>query len=450
MVHSLRLRLFLTFVALATVTLGSVAFFASRMTTSEFHRYVERGSDLRMRRFEGTLALYYARVGSWQGVEVLVGQMGQISGERIVLADERGLVIADSGERLVGQAVDHGWAQPVALIVGWQGRPVGSLFVNPPSGPGDRGEASFLRSVNRTLWLAVGVAALATVGLTNLISRRILRPVEALTAAVRRMEKGDLSQRVQVNSEDEIGTLARAFNAMASGLERIESLRRRMVSDVAHELRTPLTNMRGYLEALNDGVVEPTPEVIASLHEESLLLSRLVDDLQELALVEAGQLKLARQPMPLVEVVQQAVKGVAPQAGARGLVLRAEVPAGLPLVDIDAQRVGQVLRNLLHNAMAYTPAGGEVVVRARPAGHEVEVLVHDTGAGIAPQHLPNIFERFYRADESRARSTGGAGLGLAIVKQLVEAHGGRVWVESAEGEGSTFGFTLPVTEAPGG
>jgi len=217
-----------------------------------------------------------------------------------------------------------------------------------------------------------------------------------------------------------------------------------MISDVAHELRTPLANIRGYLEALRDRVVEPSPEVVDSLYDEAMILSRLVDDLQELALAEAGQLRLAREPVDVADVVQQAVQSFQPQAAAKGLTVEAELAGALPPVDADRQRVGQVLRNLLRNAVAYTPAGGKVTVSARQVGEEVEVAVRDTGVGIAPEHLPYIFERFYRADRSRTRSTGGAGLGLTIVKELVEAHGGHVRVESQVGAGSTFTFTLPV------
>lgn len=446
MLNSLRVRLFLTFIALVVVALGVVAFFASRTTASEFERYVARGGALRHGRFEATLLMYYTQTGNWQGVQPLVEEMEQISGERIVLADETGRVIADSGKKFVGQVVGRDWVRPIALVTE-RGRPIGVVYVNPTGSPESAAiAASFLNSVNRSLWLAVGAAGLAAVLLTLFLSHRILVPVKALTAAARQMERGDLSQRVQVQSKDEIGQLAHAFNAMADGLDHIEKLRRHMISDVAHELRTPLANIRGYLEALRDQVVEPSPALVDSLYDEAMLLSRLVDDLQELALAEAGQLRLSRQPVDLAEIAQQAVQGFQPEADAKGLAIKAEMPPDLPLVDADAQRVGQVLRNLLRNAMAYTPAGGEINVSARPAAAEVEVEVRDTGVGIAPEHLPYIFERFYRADQSRARSTGGAGLGLTIVKQLVEAHGGRVHVESEVGSGSTFTFTLPAVE----
>jgi len=177
-----------------------------------------------------------------------------------------------------------------------------------------------------------------------------------------------------------------------------------------------------------------------------MLLSRLVADLQELAQAEAGQLTLLRQPASLAGIVEQAVTILRPQANAKGLALTVDLPPDLPPVDVDPERVGQVLRNLLNNAVAHTPQGGEITVAAQANGAEVSVSVHDTGMGIAPEHLPYVFDRFYRGDKSRARQTGGAGLGLAIVKQLVVAHGGAITATSAPGQGSTFTFTLPIAQ----
>jgi signal transduction histidine kinase len=307
-------------------------------------------------------------------------------------------------------------------------------------------ESQFVSSVNRSLLIAIAVAGLVGLLLTWFLSQSILRPVDELTAAAKAMEKGDLSQRVTVRSKGELGELANAFNAMAEGLKRLEQLRRNMVTDVAHELRTPLSNVRGYLEALRDGVVEPTPEMIASIHEEAMLLNRLVDDLQELAMAEAGQLKLVRQPVSIQEVIEKAVLSVKPQANEKDVDLEVCLPDDLPRVEADAERMGQVLRNLLNNAVTNTPSGGQIRIQARAVDSQVEVSVQDNGLGISAEHLPFVFERFYRADQSRARSTGGAGLGLAIVKQLVEAQGGQVEIDSKVDVGTTVTFTSPIAE----
>ncbi len=443
--RSFRFRVLAALILVIVVAVGVVAFLASRATTGEFQRYVERGGMIRHQRFEMFLVRYYDERRSWSGVQPLVEQIGQITGERIVLADGEGRIVADSVNKLVGQTADQDWAEPVGFIV-HRGVPVGAIYANPLGPADDPQRAAFLAGINRALVLAAVVAGLAAVLLTVGLSRRILRPIETLTAAARRMEKGDLSQRVEVQSNDEIGELARAFNAMADGLTRLEELRRNMVTDVAHELRTPLSNIQGYLEALQDGVVEPKREVIDSLHEEAMLLNRLVDDLQELALAEAGQLKLECQPVAPADLVNRAIEAVRAQATAGGITLQTDLPADLPLVDVDPQRIGQVLGNLLNNALTHTPSGREIVVAARPGESEVEVSVSDTGEGIPPEHLPYIFERFYRADKSRSRATGGTGLGLAIAKQLVEAHGGRIEVESEVGRGTQFTFILPVSE----
>ena len=446
MFHSFRFRVLVALILVIVVAVGVVAFLASRATTGEFQRYVERGGIMRHQRFEVFLAGFYTRNQSWSGVQPLVEQMGQITGERIVLADDGGQIVADSANKLLGQKVGQSWAEPVALIV-QRGVPVGAVYTNPLGPADDPQREAFLASINRALLLAAGVAGLAAVLLTLVLSRRILRPVEALTAAARRMERGDLSQRVEVHSQDEIGELAQAFNAMADGLARLEELRRNMVTDVAHELRTPLSNIRGYLEALQDGVIETKPEVIDSLHEEAMLLNRLVDDLRELTLAEAGQLKLERRPVAPADLVDRALEAARAQAAAKGITLQADLPEDLPLVDIDSQRIGQVLGNLLNNALTHTPSGGKVVVAARAKQLTVELSVSDTGEGIPPERLPYIFERFYRADRSRSRATGGTGLGLSIAKQLVEAHGGRISVASQLGKGTTFTFTMPVAEA---
>jgi signal transduction histidine kinase len=444
MFHTLRFRLLVVLILVVVAAVGSIALVSTQVTTRTFRGYENRRGVLRDRRFEGFLAMYYARYEDWSGVQPELERMGQITGERVLLADGRGRIIADSEGELIGQPVGQGWGPPAALIVHNEA-PVGALYVGLPGGP--PGVEGFLASINRSLLMVAVAAGLGAVLLTLGLSRRIFAPVEALTAAARRMEAGDLSQRVEVTSNDEIGDLARAFNAMADGLARLEELRRQLVNDVAHELRTPLTNIRGYLEALRDGVVEPDRRVIDSLHEEAIHLNRLVDDLQELSLAEAGQLRLQRQPVALADVVDQAIGTFGSRAEARGVALHVDLPEDLPLVEVDPQRVGQVLRNLLDNALTHTPPGGEIHVVASASDEWIEVSVRDTGSGIAAKDLPHVFERFYRADKSRSRATGGAGLGLAIARQLVEAHGGRIEVESKVGHGTQFTFTLPVAES---
>jgi signal transduction histidine kinase len=444
MVHSLRFRLLVALVLVVMAVVGTIALVGTQVTARTFREYENRRGVLRDRRFERFLVGHYVRYGSWSGVQTELERIGEITGERVVLADRGGRIVADSEGELIGQPVGQNWGAPAALIA-HDGTPVGALYVGLPGG--SSGVGDFLASANRTLLLVAVAAGLGAVLLILGLSRRILGPVEALTAAARRMEAGDLSQRVEITSDDEIGDLARAFNRMADGLARLEELRRQLVTDVAHELRTPLTNIRGYLEALRDGMVEPERAVIDSLHEEAMLLHHLVDDLQELSLAEAGGLTLERRPLVLADVVDRATRAVRPRAETEGVALRVDLSEDLPLVDVDPRRIGQVLRNLLDNGLTHTRPGGEILVDARAGDEWVEVGVRDTGAGIAAEDLPHVFERFYRADRSRSRATGGAGLGLAIARQLVEAHGGRIEVESEIGQGTRFTFTLPVAES---
>jgi signal transduction histidine kinase len=442
--RSLRFRLLLGSVLVVLIAVGVTAFVASRQTTGEFQRYVEDRGDSRYRRFAGLLGRSYEMNLRWDVIQPEVERLGQVAGQRVLIADAQNKVVNDSERTLIGRPVGAEWSAPSAIILA-RGIPVGSLYIDPVTGPSEA-DTAFLTAVNRSVLIGALIAGLAAVLVTLALSARILRPVERLTAAAQRMEKGDLAVRVPVESRDEIGQLAHAFNAMAGSLASQEQLRRNMVGDVAHELRTPLTNLRGYLEAARDGLVAPDGALVDNLYEETMLLSRLVIDLQDLAQAEAGQLTLVRQRAALEGIVEQAIAILRPRSDAKGITLTTELPSVLPLVDVDPTRVGQVLRNLLNNAVAHTPAGGTIAVSARAMAQEVVVSVRDNGTGIAPEHLPYVFDRFYRADKSRARQTGGAGLGLAIAKQLVIAHGGSITVESVLGQGSTFTFTLPFAQ----
>ena len=440
MLHSLRFRLLLATLLIVLVTVTVMAVFSSQRTAGEFRTYVEHGDRLRQRGLVFPLTRAYAQTQNWQNIQSVIEESSQVTGDRVVVTDLQGKIVGDSSKELVGKTVGSHWPPPAGRIV-YEGAEVGRFYINPLSPP--PWNVDFLAAVYRTVLLGALVAGVVAVVVTLIVSHRIVRPVESLTAAARQMEKGDLTARVSAASSDEIGQLAHAFNAMADGLARQEQLRRNMVSDVAHELRTPLTNIRGYLEAAKDGLVQTDGALVDNLYEEALLLNRLVNDLQELALAEAGQLHLERQSVQLGDVVRTTVEVLSPHAEARDVALVVRVPDDLPMVQADLHRVGQVLRNLLNNALDFTPSGGQVTVTASPDGEWVRVQVRDTGPGIAPDHLPYVFDRFYRADPSRSRATGGAGLGLAIVKQLVEAHGGRVWAESTLGAGAAFGFTLP-------
>ncbi|GAA3239159.1 HAMP domain-containing sensor histidine kinase [Actinocorallia longicatena] len=298
-------------------------------------------------------------------------------------------------------------------------------------------------SPKRTL-AAAGVVALLAIAATVLLCRRVLGQLDALSHASRKLAGGDLSERVPVRGDDEVADLARSFNQMADSLQHSEERQRRMISDIAHELRTPLANIRGYVEAVQDGLLEPDAELFASLHEEALLQQRLIDDLQELALAESGSLVYHRDrldPAELLTTCHASHRAVA-EAGSVRLVLD---PGDPPPVDADPDRLRQVVGNLITNAVR--AAASTVVLQASADGDLALITVTDDGHGISPGDLPHMFDRFWRADESRARTTGGRGLGLAISREIVLAHGGEITVTSVLGEGTCFAVRLPSARA---
>jgi signal transduction histidine kinase len=446
-IHSLHFRLLAAFALVIIVTIGSVFFFTYQTTRSEISSLGERIELMQARRVEVELSNYYYRQGGWEGIQPFVAQWGNLYGRRIILTDTAGLVVADSQGELLGESYEADTSgRP--MLPPWEKGAIGMLFIN--QGASSEIDLASLQIVGRTIgrffiWgglLAVAIALL----LTFILSRRILAPVKALTHAARRLGKGDFSQRVHFRDKGEVGELAQSFNSMADDLEHAEQLRQNMVADVAHELRTPLSNLRGYLEAIRDGVMKPDASTIRSLEEEATLLSRLVDDLQELSLAEAGELKLDCQVEDIAELIKQTVTAVRAQAMAKGVSVSIDLPDKLPTANIDSHRISQVLRNLLENAVVHTSQGDTITVTSWQQDNLVKVSVADTGEGIPAEELPNIFERFYRVDKSRTRATGGTGLGLTIAKRLVEAHGGKIEVESELRQGSTFTFALPIAE----
>jgi two-component system, OmpR family, sensor histidine kinase BaeS len=301
---------------------------------------------------------------------------------------------------------------------------------------------SLTGDAGRTVITVAGVLALAT-AITILAGRRLVRPIRGLTAAAQRMEAGDRNARVSVTGADELTRLAHAFNAMAEAVERNEAHRRALISDLAHELRNPLVNIRGDLEAAEDGVIPLDSAVVRSLLEETTLLERLIADLGDLALAEAGFLQLQVVDCDLGDIAAQVASAQRTASDAAGVTLVVGAPGPVP-IRADPGRIRQAIGNLVSNALRYTPAGGSVTIAAAADEREATLTVSDTGTGIAAEHIPYLFDRFYRADPSRTRATGGTGLGLAIAKSLVEGHGGAITVESDLGRGTTFRVWLPL------
>ena len=446
MSHSLWVRLLFGFTISIMLAVGTLAVFVNQMAGSELktiRQNDEQAAMMRTRGLADALAAYYGQHGNWQGVQDFLTQV-IVFDQQVVLTDNDGRVVGDSRGTPSGDIfkVPDGAFSYTLNQRGMMPQPpqvVGTLYVLQTL-PG-------FTSSRLALFLGLGsLLAIAIAGVfTWLISSRIVAPVRSLIGAAGRISKGDFSQRVSVADKTEIGDLARSFNAMAAELETSEKLKKNLIADVAHELRTPVSSIRGYLEAIQDDVIQPDSATIGLLDRQAQLLARLVNDLQELNLAESGQLSLVREPASVDDIIRTAAAAINSKLTATGLNLEVEVSDGLPPVSVDRLRLEQILNNLLTNAVAHTPPGGTVAISASASPESLEIRVSDTGEGIPAEDLPFIFERFYRVDKSRTRATGGTGLGLTIVKRLAEAHGGRVRVESQVGRGTTFFLTLPVS-----
>ena len=416
-VRSLRWRLVFAMGLIIAAVAGAAGFFSSLTVKRELDRFLvsQRLADARsaLDGFRGAdaedaMRRAYERFGFSSmivnGGRVVACHPPAMCEYRVQVMHDGGLELRRDGEVLRIK----GMSTPVGRI--------GRVYLLPPREPA--GPRAVRMNVNRWLIGGIGAAALLAVLVMLTVFRRVFRPVEALTEGARALAGGRLDTRVAVRGDDEVAELGRAFNSMAEALERNERARRSMVSDVAHELRTPLTSIRVQIEAVQDGVIAPDAKWIASIEEDAAALAHLVDDLQQLSLGDAGVLRLELADVRVAEIVERATSGLS----APGISIAIDVPPELT-VRADARRLVQVVRNLVTNALAF--ASSSIVISA--SGTEIRVA--DDGPGVAPEHVDRIFDRFYRADPSRSRSTGGAGLGLAIARQLVELHGGSLRYE---------------------
>ena len=422
-IRSLRWRLVLAMLIIVAAMVITAGVLSSLTVKREFDRYL-----VQQRRGELETSMAIIRDGGRARLDESLARVHEQSGRRVLVFDDAGKVIARWPRELDRFTIkrfpdgridltrkEGGRIESLRVIGSFRRMAgIGTVHLLPPAR--DPNRATFRVSVDRWLLASLGLAAILAVAVMLTIFRRVFAPVEELTAGARALASGRLDARVRVRGNDEIAELGGAFNAMAESLERNEKARRNMVSDVAHELRTPLTNIRVQIEAAQDGVA---PIDLHSVEEEVRTLSQLVDDLQQLSLADAGQLRLEIATVSVAAVVERAMSGLSTS-------ILCHVDPEL-VIHADARRMVQVLRNLLVNALAH--AKSAVEVRAMRVKDGVEIRVSDDGPGIPPEHVDRIFDRFYRVDASRTRSTGGAGLGLAIAKQLVELHGGTIRYE---------------------
>lgn len=448
--RSLGLKLLFAFVVVGLASTVVLAVLAARATRGEFAQFM---FSLRQGGLADELTAYYEQHQTWEGLPapssgMTLGMSRRMRGPgpevvSYLLVDGNGRVVVPGPGHRVGDLVG-----PVALQnatpIEVNGQVVGQLVTQPGAFGVDPAESAFLRRINQLLVIGAVVGTGAAVLLGALLVRSLTRPLRELTDGARAVAAGQLDIQVPVRSADEMGELATAFNQMNANLARSRDLRRQMTADIAHELRTPLSIILGHSEAIQEGVLDPSPGNLQIIHEEAGRLERLVEDLRTLSLVEAGELPLDMgevQPKTLLQAVAARYQAAAEQ---KQIDLQTEAPAALPAIQADHDRMIQVLGNLVHNALRHTPAGGRVTLSAGRQDGQLRIAVNDSGPGIDPQDLPHVFERFYRADKSRQRDGAGSGLGLAIAKSLVEAHGGRIWADSPPGQGTSMVVELPI------
>jgi signal transduction histidine kinase len=451
--RSLATTLTLAFLLVGLTGAFLVAFFVYQHTQSQFDQLIANQSQDTL---VNSLIQYYQQNGSWHGVEVVFhpgtgaqapnqGNGPPFLGRRdlFTLVDANGVIVFGGGRLSVGQHLNPA-NRKSGVPLKKDNQTVGWLIFTPGYDRWNPGtpEGRFLLSVNQaTFYSAIGAAFIALI-LGGILAYTLTRSLRELTAATKLLAKGELGHQVKVRTQDELGVLAGSFNQMSSELARSNELRRQMTADVAHDLRTPLSVILGYTEALNDGKFSGSPEIFSVMHREALHLNHLIEDLKTLSLADAGELPLVRTPVPPLDLLRRTAAAHQIKADKEGVTIQVNAPADLPLINVDVERMSQVLNNLVSNALRYTQLGGKIGLSADVLDGATRLRVADNGRGIAPEALPFVFERSFRGEKSRSQESSEAGLGLAISRSLVEAHGGTISVESALGKGTTFTITL--------
>ena len=451
------------FLIVILVAIGTVAVLTARATETAFRRYTLTRGVL-WEAVTSELAAYYGAQDSWTGIqEALIvspdrqhGMWGRGATDHPMrqvdfrIVDAEGRVVATTQGSPRGSVSRTAFETAVPIEV--DGAIVGHLLpaMRPtPTWPLDTAQAAFLDQVNRMLWIGAAAAMAVALVVGGVLFRSITAPLRELTAASEAIARGDLSARAHAHGDDEVAQLADAFNSMAGSLAQMEEARRNQSADIAHELRTPLTMLQGTLEAMLDEVYPADPETLEAALTQTRTLSRLIEDLRVVALVDAGMLHLERDALDLARFLKAVVDAYQPQAREQGVALTLANPSALPVVTADRDRLTQVMGNLLTNSLHYVLEGGQVRVHAECGDGEVLLWVEDDGPGVSPEDLAHLFERFWRADPARRRATGGSGLGLSIARYIVEAHGGRMWAQETPGGGLTVTFSVPLAASHG-
>lgn len=445
--RSISTKLILAFLSIGIISVAVIFITARWNTRQEFIRFL---TDQDQNNIVTALTDYYETYGSWAGVEGVWYRpdrrqdpdFGPSRRLPYTLTDRNGTVLISNDRYKVGDKVPRAdFRKGVAITE--NGTVVGVLVPMPLPFEGQPREVEFIQRIN--LWLFYGalVAAIIALLLGVFLSRTLTRPIRELTRATHAVSEGDLSQKVPVRSEDELGELAKAFNKMSAELQRSVNARKQMTADIAHELRTPLSLILGHAEAVHDGVLPPSPENFEIIREEATRLEHLVNDLRTLSLADAGELSMQLENVEPQRLIHEVSSLYQYQTQRKNIRFVLDVAQNLPTIEVDPGRITQVLTNILDNALRHTPEGGEITLAAKEVEGMVELSVQDTGPGLSIEDLNRIFERFYRADPSRQREDGGSGLGLAIAKSIVQAHGGQVTAETEAGTGLKVKVRLP-------
>lgn len=443
---SISSKLIFSFLLVSLLSSGALVA-AARVTASrEFDQL--RNEQARDELIE-YLSDYYESNGSWEGLQqqsMMGGPGPHMHGAPMMMytiTDLQGMVVvAGPGFRPGEQVTERTLKGGTPIVIA--GEEAGILLLSGQQPTRSALEAAFIRRLGAYIVFSGLAAVMLAVILGALISRGLSKPIRELTRATRKMADGDLHQQVNVHSNDEIGELAQAFNKMSSDLAKSFHLRRQMTADIAHELRTPLALIIGHAEAVSDGVLPASKENFEIIREEAGKLEGLVNDLRTLSLADAGELSLDLQPVEINQLLADVQSHHAHRFHQKRIILDLEPAPGAPKVTLDPMRFGQVLGNILDNALRYTPEGGRVEMTCKVEGGFVQITIHDSGEGVAAEEAIRLFDRFYRADPSRTRDEGGSGLGLAIAKSIVEMHNGKIWAESEKGGGLRVFIQLPT------
>jgi signal transduction histidine kinase len=471
MKNTLRNRLIFSFVTIFIIVMVFFTFATTRFITWQFNNMVFAAGTQYARRVAPLFSNYYFRFGSWEGVEDVMDSIMQIppkpldapenelnalrdnlgyrflissrpDDERLILLDAENEIIIDTNPDGPSLSINEMVEKGIGIYV--DRKRVGTVIAASSLGMLSTAQQRFLSSVRLLMFIGsfIGIIAVIIVGAYQ--AKKIADPVQDLATAALNVAKGDYSQRISTSSTIEIQEMSDAFNTMASELEKQHELRDRAMADIAHELRTPLSVLQIELEAMEDGLTELTPEAFGVLQSEVVHLKTLVEDLRMLSRAEAGELMIERHPLEITGFIKDFSRRVLSSAREKGIGLGLALPDTNIWVLADQQRIYQVFLNLVTNAIHHTSEGGQIILRLEKLDEKVRMSVQDTGEGIHPDDLPHIFDRFYRAESDRSRDSGGSGLGLSIARSFIEAHSGKIWVDSQLGVGTTMTFTLPL------